>query len=249
MAYPKKLSAYMAYSTAHREDAKAALIASGNEKPTMGDVAKHISAKWNALSDEEKAALKAQTEKEYEQAVAEAVARGEAPEEKDGGDGADRLADGSETVLPVARVKRIIKLDKDVKQASADAIKCITKACELFLEGLAVGSHVGMRAAKRKGVQYKDLETFVLRRGKYEFLHDHVWAMRPKDTDKGGDGDDDDDDDQPSAKKAKQITDAKGSHRLTEFFKSASAASQPASQRGEVIPETQIATQEGEDVE
>ena len=55
MAYPKKLSAYMAYSTAHREDAKAALIASGNEKPTMGDVAKHISAKWNALSDEEKA--------------------------------------------------------------------------------------------------------------------------------------------------------------------------------------------------
>jgi histone H3/H4 len=194
-------------------------------------------------------ALKAQTEKEYEQAVAEAVARGEAPEEKDGGDGADRPADGSETVLPVARVKRIIKLDKDVKQASADAIKCITKACELFLEGLAVGSHVGMRAAKRKGVQYKDLETFVLRRGKYEFLHDHVWAMRPKDTDKGGDGDDDDDDDQPSAKKAKQITDAKGSHRLTEFFKSAPAASKPASQRGEVIPETQIATQEGEDVE
>ena len=55
MAYPKKLSAYMAYSTAHREDAKAALIASGNEKPSMGDVAKHISAKWNALSDEEKA--------------------------------------------------------------------------------------------------------------------------------------------------------------------------------------------------
>jgi len=45
----------MAYSTAHREDAKAALIASGNEKPSMGDVAKHISAKWNALSDEEKA--------------------------------------------------------------------------------------------------------------------------------------------------------------------------------------------------
>jgi histone H3/H4 len=189
-------------------------------------------------------ALKAHAEKEYELAVAEAVARGEAPEEKDGADGADKPADGSETVLPVARVKRIIKLDKDVKQASADAIKCITKACELFLEGLAVGSHAGMRAAKRKGVQYKDLETFVLRRGKYEFLHDHVWAMRPKDTDKGGDGDDDDDDDQPSAKKAKQVTDAKGSHRLTEFFKPASAGNQPA-----VIPETQVAADEEAEAE
>lgn len=187
-------------------------------------------------------ALKAQSEKDYELAVAEAVARGEAPEEKEGGDG-DKAMDGSETIMPVARVKRIIKLDKDVKQASADAVKCITKACELFVEGLAVGSHAGMRAAKRKGVHYKDLETFVLRRGKYEFLHDHVWAMRPKDTDKGGEGDDDDDDDQPSAKKANQLADANGSHRLTEYFKPKGDETQSATEThaaAQVIPETQI---------
>lgn len=169
--------------------------------------------------------------------MAEAVARGEAPEEKEG-DAGDKAAEPGETILPMARVKRIIKLDKDVKQASGDAIKCITKAVELFLEGLAVGSHAGMRAAKRKGVQYKDLESFVLRRGKYEFLHDHVWAMRPKEGDKG-DGDDDDDENAPSAKKAKQVADANGSHRLTEFFKPGASPPHRA-----VVPETQTETQE-----
>ena len=54
-----------------------------------------------------------------------------------------------------SRAQRIIKLDKEVKQASADAIKCVSKAVELFLEGLAVGSHAAMRAAKRKGCSIK----------------------------------------------------------------------------------------------
>ena len=98
--------------------------------------------------------MKEATERAYETAVAEAIARGETPDEKppdggrvDGGVDGGR-ADASDTVLPVARVKRIIKLDKEVKQASADAIKCVSKAVELFLEGLAVGSHAAMRAAK-----------------------------------------------------------------------------------------------------
>jgi histone H3/H4 len=205
--------------------------------------------------------MKEDTEKAYEAAVAAAVARGEVPEEKTAD--VDGKPAENDTVLPVARVKRIIKLDKDVKQASADAIKCVTKATELFLEGLAVGSHAGMRAAKRKGVQYKDLESFVLRRGKYEFLHDHVWAMRPREGEKGDDDDDDDDDDAdddaPSAKKAKKLADANGSRRVTEFFKPGeSPTKKPANDEDEividaaptqtqtaaaVIPETEIQTQ------
>jgi len=206
--------------------------------------------------------MKEDTEKAYEAAVAEAVARGDVPEEKTAD--ADGKPTENDTVLPVARVKRIIKLDKDVKQASADAIKCVTKATELFLEGLAVGSHAGMRAAKRKGVQYKDLESFVLRRGKYEFLHDHVWAMRPREGEKGDDDDDDDDDDvddddAPSAKKAKKVADANGSRRVTEFFKPGDSPKKPANDDEDeividaaptqtqtaaaVIPETEIQTQ------
>lgn len=55
MAYPKKLSAYMLYNNAHRESTKAELIASGHEKPSIAEIAKAVSIKWNALSDEEKA--------------------------------------------------------------------------------------------------------------------------------------------------------------------------------------------------
>lgn len=55
MAYPKKLSAYMLYNNAHRESTKAELIAGGNEKPSIAEIAKAVSLKWNALSDEEKA--------------------------------------------------------------------------------------------------------------------------------------------------------------------------------------------------
>ena len=55
MAYPKKLSAYMAYSNANRDDVKRELIASGVEKPSIAEIARAISLKWNAMSDEVKA--------------------------------------------------------------------------------------------------------------------------------------------------------------------------------------------------
>jgi histone H3/H4 len=155
----------------------------------------------------------------------------------------------------VARVRRIIKLDKDVKQASAEAIKCVTKAVELFMEGLAEGSHQGMRAAKRRGVHYRDLENFVMRRGKYEFLHDHVWAMRPRETVGEGGDDDDEDEETASAKKAKKLADAAGSKRVTDFFKTGpSPVKKPRSEEididddapaedasaGVVVPETEV---------
>ena len=197
--------------------------------------------------------MKEAAERAYETAVAEAIARGETPDEKptdggrvDGGVDGGR-ADASDTVLPVARVKRIIKLDKEVKQASSDAIKCVSKAVELFLEGLAVGSHAAMRAAKRKGVQYKDLEAFVLRRGKYEFLHDHVWAMRPREGEKG-DGDDEDEDDADgggSVKKRKEVTDANGSMRVTDFF--TPGESPKKRPRAETETETETETANGGD--
>ena len=55
MAYPKKLSAYMAYSNANRDEVKRELIASGVEKPSIAEIARAISLKWNAMSDEVKA--------------------------------------------------------------------------------------------------------------------------------------------------------------------------------------------------
>lgn len=59
MAFPKKLSAYMAYSNANRERVKAELVSGGNEKPSIADIARAISASWNAKTDEERAVRRA----------------------------------------------------------------------------------------------------------------------------------------------------------------------------------------------
>ena len=118
-------------------------------------------------------ATNAEAAREY----AEKVEAGEIDEaaEEDG----DAAPD---TSLPLARVKRIMKLDKEVKHAAVDACKCVTRATELFLESLVEGAFASMKAQKRKTIKYQDVEHHVLRKQRLEFLHDHVWAMQEKAT-------------------------------------------------------------------
>ena len=75
---------------------------------------------------------------------------------------------------------------------------------------------------------------FVHRRQKLEFLHDHVWAIRPSENtgsgkaggkeNEGEDGDELDDEDTP----AKGSPDAPpGARQVTDFFKKAGQAAEP----------------------
>ncbi|KAF0916062.1 hypothetical protein E2562_000689 [Oryza meyeriana var. granulata] len=50
--------------------------------------------------------------------------------------------------LPLGRVKRIIRVDRDIKKVTSEAALLIAAATELFLGSLAAGSH---RAASRRG--------------------------------------------------------------------------------------------------
>ena len=93
---------------------------------------------------------------------------------------ADRDANEPDVALPLARVKRIMKLDKEVKNCANDACRTITRATELFIESLVEGAFVSMRAQKRKTIKHGDVEHHVLRKPRLEFLGDHVWASRPR---------------------------------------------------------------------
>ena len=93
--------------------------------------------------------------------------------------GENRDKDGNSLSLPLSRVKRIMKLDKSVKVASGDATKLITKATELFCEVLT------QRLWKHETREEENDK--ISRRGtrgveetKFDFLHDHVSAMKPK---------------------------------------------------------------------
>ena len=102
-----------------------------------------------------------------------------------GEDGDDEDGEEEIVTLPLARVKRIMKCDKEVKTAAVDAAKVVSKATELFLESLTEGAFLGMKAGKRKTVKYDDLEGFVMRKPRLEFLHDHVWAFKPAEKEPG----------------------------------------------------------------
>ncbi|KAG0216495.1 hypothetical protein BGX28_000009 [Mortierella sp. GBA30] len=62
------------------------------------------------------------------------------------------------TQLPAARVKRIIKEDKDVQMVSNDAVFLISVATELFLESFTTKAFNLAKLDKRKTVSYKDLD-------------------------------------------------------------------------------------------
>ncbi|KAI8603936.1 histone-fold-containing protein [Dissophora ornata] len=83
------------------------------------------------------------------------------------------------TVLPVARVKRIIKEDKDVQMVSNDAVFLISLATELFLESFTSKAYNLAKMEKRKTVSYKDLATAVTQYDSLEFLQDVVPKTTP----------------------------------------------------------------------
>ncbi|KAG0347327.1 hypothetical protein BG004_007984 [Podila humilis] len=78
------------------------------------------------------------------------------------------------TQLPVARVKRIIKEDKDINMVSNDAVFLISMATELFLESFTAKAFNLAKMEKRKTIAYKDLATAVTQHDSLEFLQDVI---------------------------------------------------------------------------
>ncbi len=56
----------------------------------------------------------------------------------------------SDRGLPITRVKRIMRLDKDVKHVSQDATRLIAAATELFVGAVANGAYNVMLTKKRR---------------------------------------------------------------------------------------------------
>ncbi|ORZ03430.1 histone-fold-containing protein [Syncephalastrum racemosum] len=78
------------------------------------------------------------------------------------------------TILPIARVKRVIKDDKDVNLINNEATFCVTAATELFMEYLVSEGLNRARKDKRKTIFYKDLASAVSSIEQFEFLEDVI---------------------------------------------------------------------------
>lgn len=76
--------------------------------------------------------------------------------------------------LPLARIKRIMKLDDDVKMISAEAPMLFSKAAELFIHELTLRAWVHTEDNKRRTLQRNDIAMAVTKYDQFDFLIDIV---------------------------------------------------------------------------
>uniref|UniRef100_A0ACD6AFI6 Uncharacterized protein n=1 Tax=Avena sativa TaxID=4498 RepID=A0ACD6AFI6_AVESA len=76
--------------------------------------------------------------------------------------------------LPLARIKKIMKADEDVRMISADAPLIFAKACEMFVLELTLRSWMHTEENKRRTLQKNDIAAAISRTDVYDFLVDIV---------------------------------------------------------------------------
>lgn len=79
--------------------------------------------------------------------------------------------------LPLARIKKIMKSDRDVHMISAEAPIFFAKACEMFIVDLTMRSWIHAEENKRRTLQKSDISAAAARTFAFDFLLDVV----PKD--------------------------------------------------------------------
>lgn len=78
----------------------------------------------------------------------------------------------NEDVLPLSRVRKIIKADPDVNLLSSDAVFVVTKAAELFLGKFTWMAYESASQENRKTILTRDLEKVSKNVDEFFFLED-----------------------------------------------------------------------------
>ncbi|VVC94680.1 nuclear transcription factor Y subunit gamma-like [Leptidea sinapis] len=77
-------------------------------------------------------------------------------------------------VLPLARIKKIMKLDEEVKMISAEAPVLFAKAAEIFIHELTLRAWSHTEDNKRRTLQRNDIAMAISRSDQFDFLIDIV---------------------------------------------------------------------------
>ncbi|CAM6116721.1 unnamed protein product [Calypogeia fissa] len=87
--------------------------------------------------------------------------------------------------LPLARIKKIMKSDEDVKMIAAEAPVLFAKACEMFILELTLRSWIHTEENKRRTLQRNDIAGAITRGDIFDFLVDIVPRDELKEEDLG----------------------------------------------------------------
>lgn len=76
--------------------------------------------------------------------------------------------------LPLARVKKIMKTDEDVKMISSETPVLFAKACEMFILEITRRSWVYTEENKRRTLQKSDISDSIMHTAIFDFLEDVI---------------------------------------------------------------------------
>merc|ERR1711862_655936 len=100
-------------------------------------------------------------------------ASGQLPEEEE--KSKDSTKDAYGLTIPNGRMKKIVKLDPELKSISKEAILLLTKSCELFTSKLGIDSYrVAQIQNKRKTLLLDDMLEICSSREQFLFLKDDM---------------------------------------------------------------------------
>ncbi|XP_068657289.1 nuclear transcription factor Y subunit C-2-like isoform X2 [Aristolochia californica] len=86
----------------------------------------------------------------------------------------EQTSDFKNHSLPLARIKKIMKADEDVRMISAEAPVVFAKACEMFILELTLRSWIHTEENKRRTLQKNDIAAAITRTDIFDFLVDIV---------------------------------------------------------------------------
>ncbi|OWZ38278.1 DNA polymerase epsilon p12 subunit [Cryptococcus neoformans c8] len=83
------------------------------------------------------------------------------------------------TMFPVARVKKIVKADRDIDIMSSEAVFMVSVAAEYFIKHFMEEGYTKARLEKRKLINYRDMANVVARSEEFDFLRDVIPTPMP----------------------------------------------------------------------
>ncbi|CEH13324.1 related to ccaat-binding transcription factor subunit aab-1 [Ceraceosorus bombacis] len=82
--------------------------------------------------------------------------------------------------LPLARIKKVMKADDEIKMISAEAPIIFARACEVFISDLTCRAYLEATSHKRRTITRSDVSAAIRRSDLFDFLIDVAPRSRPK---------------------------------------------------------------------
>lgn len=172
IAIRKPPSKWILFLTQHRKS-----VSDANPELPMGEVTKVVANMYKELPESELQLLETiieEKKREYQAALS--LNRSIDEEEGVYSESTNLISKGSgmpgrgKLLLPLARIKRIIKLDEEVKNISKESVAAIAKLTELFIARLAVKAASSARLRGGRTINMNDLLHTIHSTRSFEFL-------------------------------------------------------------------------------